>query len=263
MSDLKIKFRNHPELLVELRPGLAVQKYKTLIQQSLATGSPIYRDPNRYNIKYLRTLAQKAKNILGWEWVKDRYELADTVQMHKDLEQYLANGFANIPEEYDDLMHELHFCLHKIEGGEIGRGQWIQIEWFNDLGFSITPDDIDFKLTLDFGDIRLQNPYVGHTPLMVYGQNDYTNIHQTCRFHDLARPGINIIIESWQPAGDFTLKKYTDWFKNMAPTFVHEHGVDKILSFTGHPVVGRILNLEDLARVCASPLLDLESVVVN
>ena len=53
------------------------------------------------------------------------------------------------------------------------------------------------------------------------------------------------------------------WFKKNAPDFVKEHGMEKILEFTGHPIIGNVVNLDVLAEVCKQPLLELESVTVN
>jgi hypothetical protein len=263
MHDIKVKFQNQPEIFIRLRNSAIADKYKQLVADCLLKEQPIFRDPNRYTHAYLQELAIQAKELLGWDWLSDTYTIEQTVRMHKDLEEFLAQGFSNIPSEYDNLVHELHFCLHKIEGGEGKRGQWLQVEWFNDEGFDIMPGEVDFRLGLGFGDIRLQNPYVGHSPMMMFLQNDYSNFRQTCRFHDLARPGFNIVIEPWTAPGTLNLHNYMQWFKKNAPDFVKEHGMEKILEFTGHPIIGNVVNLDVLAEVCKQPLLELESVTVN
>ena len=263
MHDIKVKFFGQPEIFIQLKNSPTAKKYKQLVADNLLKKQPIFRDPNRYTQSYLRELAGRAKKLLGWDWLVDDYSIEHTVRMHKDLEEFLANGFANIPAEYDELMHELHFCLHKIEGGEGKRGQWIQIEWFNDDGFEISPQDVDFRLGMGFGDIRLQNPYVGHSPIMIFQQDDYGNVAQTCRFHDLARPGFNIVVEPWTPPGNLNLQNYMKWFNANAPEFVAKHGMEKILEFTGHPIIGNVVNLDDLAVICQQPLLELESVTVT
>ena len=215
----------------------------------------IFRDPQKYTLEYFRHLAGRAHRELGWDWVRDQYTLQTTVQLHKDIEQYLAHGFANIPEIHDDLLHELHFALHAIESGS-QRNSWLQIEWFNDCGFELPENQYPAKLGIEFGDIRLQNPFVGHHPLFLYEQRDSTNIAQTCRLHNFVKPGINIVINPETRYQEFDWHSYINWFKHHAPEWTQQIGESTLKNFTGHPVVGKVTNLNDLQQALAMPHLE-------
>ena len=254
--DILINYKNFPSLEIELDSSSIKDQYKTLVRKC-SSQRPISRDPRRYTEEYFRTLCEQAKEKLGWAWVYESYPLLVTTLLHKDIENFLSKGFENIPEEHDDLLHELHYGLHALQSNH-DRGNWIQVEWFNDQGFAI-PDDFEFSTQLEFGDVKLQNPYVGHDPAFVYFQKDHTNIKQTCRFHDLARPGINVMIKDYSVKVD---RHYREWFSTQAPDWVAEQGWDKILRYTGWPKVGRVKNLNVLEQIADSDQFEIESVVV-
>lgn len=260
MSDFMVKFRYCPEIVCRLDDTPLAQKYFDLVrQQYFHDPAPLFRDPQKYTHDYFAQLALQAYETLGWNWVRDRYTLDVTTQMHKDLEQYLKDGFESVPAEHDDLLHELHFALHAIESNS-RRDNWLQIEWFNDLGFAIESTQYPAKVSLEFGDLRLQNPYVGHHPLFVYQQNDYRCVSQTCRFHDFVKPGINIVIDKCSVDYELNWPDYISWFLANGADFVNQHGIEKLRQFTGHPVVGRVVNLDDLETVVATPILELDCI---
>ena len=262
-NNIKVKFKNHPALKIILDDNPTAHTWKVLFEKNYQKEFPTFRDQKKYTLAYLNQLAEKANKLLGWDYVSDIKTINDTVQLHKNLEVTLANGFENIPAIHDDLIHELHFCLHKSEYIDINSNthyrNFLQIEWFNDDGSDL---DINFQHSLDcnFGDLRLQNPYVGHIPLQVYGQNDFSDIIQTCKFHDFIRPGLFINAVHQQP-NTFNKNHYLDWWQTNAPEFVAYHGLDKILHYTGHPIIGRVINLDELEIIVNSnAVLELEYV---
>jgi hypothetical protein len=251
-----VKYKNFPALEIELDDNSLKHDYKNLLKKN-SQQLPISRDPCKYTLEYFSVLAQQAKDVLKWDWLRDQYSLTELVDLHKDIEVYLANGFQSVDAEHDELLHELHYALHAI-GSKNSRGKWIQVEWFNDDGVAV-PDDLNFSTQLEFGDVKLQNPYVGHDPIFVYRQRDFSNIPQTCKFHDLARPGINIMIKTdWFTSRD----KYRAWYETHAPEWVQHHGWDKVMRYTGWPRVGRVKNLDVLKQIATSPLFEIESVDV-
>ncbi len=254
--DVLVKYKNFPALEIELDNNSLKHDYKNLLKKN-SQQSPISRDPCKYTLEYFSVLIQQAKNILKWDWIRDHYSVKELVDLHKDIEMYLSNGFKKIPEEHDNLLHELHYALHAI-GARNSRGRWIQVEWFNDDGINM-PDDLNFSTQLKFGDVKLQNPYVGHDPIFVYRQRDLTDIAQTCKFHNLVRPGINIMI---QPEQFNITERYRAWYEMHAPNWVQQHGWDKIMRYTGWPHVGRVKNLDILKQIATSPLFEIESVDV-
>jgi hypothetical protein len=262
-NNLIVKFKGHPELNIVLNDNHVARDWLKLFVKNYQKEFPIFRDQKKYTVEYLKELALQAKNNLNWNCETEFNNIQDTVTLHKCLEHTLQQGFATIPAEYDNLIHELHFCLHKIEYIDFANNNtnrhWLQIEWFNDDGIDL---DINFQHSLDcnFGDLRLQNPYVGHTPLQVYNQNDFSDIMQTCKFHDFIRPGLYIHTAHQQP-NTFNKTHYLDWWHTNASEFVGKHGIEKILHFTGHPVIGRVLNLNDLETIVDSnAVLELEYV---
>lgn len=256
MLSFEIEFCNQPRLQCELNQTYLAQRYYQLLrQQYQEQPRAVFRDPQRYNLKYFDQLVDQARQVLGWDWRHHSYDLSVTTRLHKDLEQYLAQGYENIPEQHDELMHELHFALHAIESGS-RRNSWLQIEWFNQRGFDLPADQYPAKLDLDFGDIRLQNPHVGHHPLYLYQQQDSINIRQTCRFHDRVTPGINLVIHRMHQTGQFDWNHYLNWFQTHAPDFVDLHGEQRLRQYTGHPVIGRVVNLDDLRTVLQAPYLE-------
>jgi len=259
--DFEIKFSGVPALQCQLDSTDLADRYLTLLKDQYNKDSnPVFRDPQNYNLEHFKNLVIQAEQVLGWNWHRDSYDVATTTLLHKDIERYLAQGYQNIPEEHDHLLDELHFCLHAIESGS-RRDNWLQIEWFNDAGFDIDQDEYPAKLNLEFGDLRLQNPYVGHHPLYLYQQQDRTNVNQTCRFHDFAKPGINVVImPNKKTVSEFDWNSYLSWFSSHAPDFVQSNGIDKLKKFTGHPVIGSVINKKDLEQLIAQPKIVFESI---
>lgn len=261
-ADFSVTFVDCPTLFCKLDDTDLAARYLALLRDQVQDEpTALFRDPQRYTLEYWQKLVDQVETELGWDWHRDSYELAVTTQLHKDLEQYLAQGYANIPQRHDNLLHELHFCLHAIESGS-RRDSWLQIEWFNDRGFAISAEEYPARTHLQFGDLRLQNPYVGHHPLYVFQQRDGGRIEQTCRFHDWVKPGINIVIDK-KHHKQFDPVQYQKWWRRNAPDFVDRHGMDTLMAWTGHPVVGRVQNISDLEWICARPYLALESLWVR
>jgi hypothetical protein len=194
MLKILIKFVDQPVLDILIDDNIIGRQYYNLVQENYLKETPIFRDRLLYTTDYMHTLATQAKKILGWDWYADQYSIDNTVLLHKNIEELVGNNFNSVPEEYDNLIHELHYCLHVIQDTKTTRSRdaWLQIEWYNDSGFNL-PEDYKFKKGLEFGDIKLQNPWVGHGPLQIFLEKDFTNISQTCKFHNFVKPGINVV----------------------------------------------------------------------
>lgn len=257
MPHFQVIFKDYPALNVSIIDTEQGQQYFELVKANYEQEFPIYRDTTQYSTDRMLELAQEAKEAFGWEWSADEYHIGITALLHKDLEVLLANGFDKIPAKYDHLVHELHYCLHSIEfGGERTRN-WLQIEWYNDNGFPLTDTSV-FKPNTTFGDIRLQNPYVGHNVHQILAEQDYTNIAQTCKFHDFIKPGFDIVIGTYNRI--VTSSEALSIFSKHAPDFVAYHGEEKIVSYIGEPIIGSVLNLDVLTQVKTAPVLELERI---
>ena len=247
-SDLIIKFKNIGELHIEFLDLPFIENFVKLCNKHYVYQKPIVRDYKNYDIELLKKLANQSKDLLGWNWIKtdDQYnDLAVTTQLHKDLEKFLSNGYNNIPDGYDQLLHDLHVSLHSAQGHHSQSS--IQLEWFDDDGFPLNDHDLEFINDNTLGAVMLQNPYVGHPPSWVYGQNDHTNVWQTCRFHDFVRPGIVIkltgnIEKTVVPYSKKQQDNYIKWFQDVAPDFLAHHGNEKMLRNQGSPIIGYVTN---------------------
>jgi hypothetical protein len=257
--DFEIKFYNIPSLKVQLNKTELAKKYYNLLKsQYLEDSNVIFRDKKYYTLDVLCELAKKANDCLGWDWDLSDLSLENLTILHKDIEYLVGDGYENLPAEYDDLVHDIHFALHSIQDNN-ERGSWLQLEWYNDSGFEITPEEYPAKRVCEVGDIKLQNPWVGHNPSMVYMQNDNTNIMQTCKFHDFVKPGINIILKQY--GSDATYENYYEWFTKHCPEFIEKYTWETTKSFIGEPVVGKILNIEDLELAISNPYLEFEEII--
>lgn len=264
-NDMIVKFKGLPELRINLHDNSTVCDWLELFENNYNKEFPIFRDQKKYTVDYLRELALEAKNKLNWDCETEFSSINDTVKLHKCLETTLAAGFSSIAEVHDNLIHELHFCLHKVEYIDFNlvnsSRKFLQIEWFNNDGFDLD-EQFKHKLHIEFGDIRLQNPFVGHIPLQIFDQNDTSNIMQTCKFHNFVRPGL--YIHSKHEIHNFNLSEYISWWKTYAPEFVKYHSMEKILHYTGHPVIGNVINLNDLEIITHyENLLELEYVLTK
>ena len=265
MYDITVFFENCRPLDIKLHDNEVAQNWKKLFQKNLAQSLPLTKNHQQYSFTYLQTLIHQANQKLTWNFDCEIVGIPDTVKLHKHIETVCAEGFASIPAEHDNLIHEIHACIHALEASHNLAGDTVPphdgiltLEWYNDDGFAL---DINFehKFSLEVGDIKLQNPYVGHSPLQVYRTNDYSNINQTCRFHDLVRPGLTIVTQAHN-RNDFSLSHYIKWWRAHAPSFVAQHSIETILHYTGHPVIGRVVNYEDISQISTARLLD---IVVN
>jgi hypothetical protein len=259
MPKIDLKFVNQPTLQLLINDDDVGYRYFNLVKENYSIQPPIFRDHLKYTVEYMHSLAKEAQEKLGWNWDADVYTITNTALLHKNIEELVGvGGFDNVPAEYDNLLHELHYCLHLIQDNKEHktRSGWLQIEWYNDAGFPLD-DNYKFSRELKFGDIKLQNPWVGHGPLQIYLEQDFTKISQTCKFHNFVKPGINLVI------GDFVeftaVEDLLDEFKKFDREFVDLHGIEKIKHYIGYPVVGRVLNLDEFVTVISAPLLEFEN----
>jgi len=263
MNYINIFFQNHDPVIIEVMDNVVGTKFFELVKKNLKKEKPIFRDQAKYNEKYLKELAVLLKKELGWNWLSDEYSLENTVLMHKEIENLLEKdySFKKIPGNLQNLIHEAHFCIHSIQYKDIDylHGVFLQIEWFND-DFVELKEDFQFCTKTSFGDVILQNPYVGHPPIQCYQQNDFKNIIRTCTFHDRIKPGIKVNLTN----SEFKeFDKYKNWWFSNCIDFVNLHGYDKILRYTGFPVVGKVKNLDHLIEVLKTPMLELDKIVLN
>lgn len=259
MSIIDLKFVNQPVLHLSIDNNEIGYRYFNLVRENYKHQRPIFRDRIKYTVEYMHELAKEAYNKLGWNWSADTYTVANTALLHKNLEELLGTiGFDSVPAEYDELLHELHYCLHIIQDNRKheNRDGWLQVEWYNDNGF-ILDENFKFSTELKFGDVKLQNPWVGHGPLQIFYENDFTKISQTCKFHDFVKPGINVVVSDFPSFSE--IDELINKFKIYALDFVNHHGVDKIVRYTGYPIIGKVLNLDDLKIIVDAPILEFES----
>jgi hypothetical protein len=264
MTDITVIFQNQPPIHIKLYNTTAAMHWRKLFIQHYEQKFPLFRDMQKYNWQYLEHLIDQANRTCGWNFTTKIQSLQDTVDLHKHIETTLANGYQNIPSAWDHLLDELHFALHATQQRKIlnksSRGTFLQIEWFND-DYVLLPEDFAFAKKIQFGDIRLQNAYVGHPPFKIFNERDHANVFQTCRFHDRIKPGLNITIASYRDV-PLDVDAYTKWWNTHAPEFVEQHGWDKIMYYTGHPIIGQVVNTDDLARVAAcAEVLELQEVI--
>jgi hypothetical protein len=243
---ITVEFHNQPAIEIVVDDTETGRLFFELSQQQNAQQAPVYRDTLMYTPEYLVELAVQAREAFGWSWVRDHYDIATTAELHKDLENSVGQlGFAQIPEQYDQLLYDLHHCLHAVQFGknQPGRQDNFQIEWLCDESVPL-PESFEFRETCYSGDLILINPYVGHNPLQIYRENDFSSLATTCRFHDCIKPGI--VLAQYQSA---TKDQIVAEFVAQAPDFVAQHGADKIRYYAGAAVVGRVVNLDQFARL--------------
>jgi hypothetical protein len=260
----KIKFKDYNDLLVKLNDIDLARDYMALFHRNYQKQFPILRDLGSYNISRMQDLAKQAKDLLNWDWLKDDYSsLEVTTRMHKDIEHYVSKGFQHIDSSHDSLLHELHYCLHSMQVDN-RRGS-VQIEWFNDDGFSLDPYKIKFSHDNTLGAIQLQNPYVGHAPDWVYQQNDYTDVWSTCKFHNFVRPGFVIQMQGTihRSIHHFDVDAYLAWWWQHAPDFIEYHGVEKMKAYAGKPIIGYVINNKELLNIHHAGKLELVGVEIN
>ena len=266
MSNITVIFQNLPPIHIELYNTTAARIWHELFVQNYQQEFPLFRDMQKYSRQYLEQLVTEANNLCDWNFTDKIQTIEDTVDLHKHIEVTLANGYQNIPANWDHLLDELHFALHKLQHGNMSdkphRGNFLQIEWFNDNYVSL-PEDFVFDKSTKFGSLRLQNAYVGHTPWYVYTQNDCASVAQTCRFHDRIKPGLHIVTSpTFSESTPLNVEIYAQWWYKNAPEFIKQHGLEKIMYYTGHPIIGQVFNTNDLELVVAHPkVLELQEVV--
>lgn len=300
MHDITVYFKYCKPLYIQLDDNSVAREWKKLFQKNLEHSLPMYKKHHDslpylkmliyklyskykefFNIKNTRKklpesedqiyqriqqLIAEANTLLHWNFPIQLDTIDDAVNLHKSIEEICKDGFVSIPAEYDYIIHDIHSILHTLEAnGRFSKNNEIPphdeiltLEWYNDDQIAL---DVNFhhKLNLEVGDIKLQFPYVGHPPLQAYRTNDYSRIHQTCKFHNVIRPGLTIVTNVHN-RNNFSLSHYIKWWYNNAPDYVSKHGLETILNYTGHPVIGRVLNTEAI-KFCTKSTL--EKVIVT
>ena len=249
---ISIKFQKHPAVEIAIDDTETGRFYFEISKKHNQFQVPFFRDTKDYTADYMIQLAHKAKKAFDWDWLSESYDTSITANLHKDLENSIGKlGFANIPAEYDDLLYDLHHCLHAIQFGktQAGREDNLQIEWFTDDSVPL-PASFSFQESSEFGDLILINPYVGHNPLQIYRENDFGCLSTTCKFHDIIKPGI-VLSQGTKCNKDAIVEK----FKENDEAFVNLHGEDTIRYYSGEAVIGRTLNVDVLKQIKRSPSL--------
>lgn len=252
MSKIRIRFQQHPALVISIQESSLGRRFVDLLRQNYVQhGPPCYRDRIKYNNEYMHELSHRARQAFGWDWDIPQYDIESSTRLHKDLERLLGTtGFKEIPEQHDQLLMELHYCLHIVQNPEhVGtRMGAFQLEWFNDSGFDLDPE-FEFAPEKKFGDVELLNPWVGHAPVQVFLENDIIDINMTCRFHDHVRPGL--VLGTYNQS--INRAEVLQHFLTHAPDFVDRHGIKALAKYTGYPRIGRIQNLDVFQNLLCHP----------
>lgn len=244
-----VKFHNQPDIEIAVDDTETGRLFFDLTKKQNEKQQPFYKDTSVYTPEYMIELAHKAKDAFNWDWLSDGYDTSITAQLHKDLENSVGKlGFENIPEEYDELLYDLHHCLHAIQFGKTAeeRIDNFQIEWFTDESVPL-PKSFEFAESSKYGDLILINPYVGHNPLQIYRENDFNSLETTCKFHDIIKPGIVLTTRV-----NVTKDAIVEEFKHRDPKFVELHGEEKIRYYAGAAVIGHVVDLDIFDQVKTS-----------
>jgi hypothetical protein len=264
MPNIFVHFQNHNPLIVDLEDSETAGLYLEVLRRNLEKEAPIWRDLLKYDLEYFKELCWQVQKTLGWNWDMANFTTSDTVRFHKDIENSLLkeNSFDNIPGEHQQLIHEVHHCLHNMEvkDAKYPRGDFLQFEWFNG-DYEEMPSDKKFKIGPELGDIILQNPYVGHPPLQCYMFNDYQQIERTCAFQDRIKPALKIGLSN-DTHFQFDEDDYKTWWIKKCPGFVDKHGMDTVLRYTGWPVIGKVRDIDYLNQLVKIKELNFESLEI-
>jgi hypothetical protein len=247
---IQIKFHDHPVIEIAVNNTETGRAYFEISKKQHQLQAPFFRDTRDYTVDKMIQLAHEAKKAFDWDWFSDHYDTSVTAKLHKDLENSIGKlGFADIPAKYDNLLYDLHHCLHAIQFGKTqpGREDNFQIEWLTDNSIPL-PSSFVFQESSKFGDLILINPYVGHNPLQIYRENDFSCLSTTCKFHDIIKPGIVVSVGTICNKDEILEK-----FKETDPAFVKLHGEDKIRYYSGEAVIGQTINVDILKQIKQSP----------
>ena len=259
---IQLKFKNFDVLELKIESTETATTFFNFFKMNLIDSLPICKDPLEYDWRMFEQLVDKVVTAFGWNWTYNDIKQADLVSWHKDLESCLekTGEMDEIPAALRQLVIDTHFCLHRLqtihEQKELRHR--IQIEWYTS-DRRLMPEDVIFKRNIGFGDVILQNPYVGHDPITCFFQDDYKNISRTCAFHDIMTPGFFIQLKDspWTPGIE---KNYINWYEQKCADFVDKVGLQTIMEYTGYPVVGKVVNLGLLQKIQNSNYLKLENV---
>jgi len=252
MYKINVYFENHDPISIHLIDHPVAEKFFYLSRKHYQNHPVVFRDNIKYTMKYFEKLAAEANDKLNWNWKTKNITSVDTIVMHEDLEKVLNDegDFSVIPEHLDNLIHELHYCLHNIQFKENpSRSGHFQIEWFTNKYLDID-DDFRFTTDIGFGDLILQNPFVGHNPLRCYTDNDFDDITRTCKIPVRIKSGIVIAtfnkLELDDPA------HYYEWWHTKGKAVVDQVGYSTILKYTGEGKIGEVTNKENLLKILQS-----------
>ena len=260
MYKIKIDFIDNPPLVCNLNKNSVTEKYIPLLEKNLRESFPIFRDNAKYTEEYFIEIGQKLKEKLNWDWTDKSPK--NLINLHKDIETILdkSESFKNIPGDLQNLLHEAHFSIHALQynNKQQPHGTFLQIEWFNDDHEDL-PSNTKLIEPIMFGDLILQNAYVGHPPIQCYQQNDYLNIDRTCAFPDRIKPGIKINLTNGFP---LNWKKYKNWWVENCKDYVDNVGWDKIQYYTGWTKIGQVKDINILTKILQTSELKLKEVTV-
>lgn len=251
MHNIKLYFKNHSPISINFIDHPVAHSVFDLAKKHYQIHPVVFRDNLKYTMNYFENLAEQANKVFNWNWKTSNITVEDTVVMHEDLERILNDegDFSTIPEHLDQLIHELHFCLHNIQKAKPSRSGYFQVEWFTNEYLDIQ-QDFCFTTDIAFGDVILQNPFVGHNPLKCYADNDFDDIERTCRIPTRIKSGI--VIATFDNLFEFDIVDYHHWWHTNGKPVTDLVGYDTILKYTGEGKIGEVVNKEDLRQILES-----------
>jgi hypothetical protein len=162
--------------------------------------TPFINDDNRYTIRYLNELIDRAQKTNTVDWTcfnilhGPEHYAANQLQfndMHKDLEVKAGiEKYAGLDGTQRKLVDEMHWCLHSLEKAdapedfEFKPRDIMQMIYRGDYVRPPMPAGTVFDRKIMPGEVMLDFPYVGKEPMTCLLHKDNSLLRQTCKVID-------------------------------------------------------------------------------
>jgi hypothetical protein len=193
--------------------------------------------------------ARRAKELFGFDWDLSQLTKENFHHWHRDIETLDIANHQPATDEKGIFFIQLHRALHRAEAvvalPQKTLPRMLYIKWYEP---SMTWPSVPIYDHSEWqpGDVTLDYPHVGKSPLVCLVSGDNAKLQQACRLPDACPPGFHIqLIPGGQPMHDLQ-QKLTAWYDLHQDQLVSMFTKEDMLRYAGEFCIGRVIDLNQI-----------------
>jgi hypothetical protein len=193
--------------------------------------------------------AQQAKKIFNFDWDIDVLSQENFNLWHRDIETLDLSHIKPYPFEKFQFFASLHNVLHNTETAYSTSLHFatkppperLQVKWFEKSSPWLVKPKFDHS-QLNPGDVVIDYPHVGKSPMVCLANNDNSILRQSCRLPDACPRSFHIILVHKGQSLEILHQRLVQWYNTHEDQLKGLFTIEDMLNYAGEYKIGTLVN---------------------